>query len=78
MNKDVNFQWSEECYKTFDVLKEKMVIVPILVFLDWKEFHGHVDAYCIALGVVLAQPRAGKIDHPIAFASITIQHGKEL
>jgi hypothetical protein len=46
-----------------------MVTTPILVFLDWSEFHVHVDAYSIALGSVLAQPRIGDIDHPLAFAS---------
>jgi hypothetical protein len=47
-----------------------MVTAPIMAFLDWsKEFHVHVDAYSIALGVVLAQPRAGDIDQPLAFAS---------
>lgn len=47
-----------------------MVVVPILVFPDWnKEFHVHVDASFIDLGVVLAQPGAGEIDHPITFAS---------
>jgi hypothetical protein len=29
----------------------------------------HVDEYSIALGVVLAQPREGDIDHPLAFSS---------
>jgi hypothetical protein len=33
-----------------------------------KEFHVHVDASAIALGVVLTQPGEGDIDHPIAFA----------
>lgn len=37
LKKYVTFQWSEECQKILDVLKEKMVIVPILVFLDWKK-----------------------------------------
>jgi hypothetical protein len=47
-----------------------MVTVPILVFPYWiKEFYVHVDAYSISLGVVLAQPGAGDIDHPLAFAS---------
>jgi hypothetical protein len=47
-----------------------MVTVPILVFLDLtKEFHVHVNAYSIALGVVLAQHRGGDIDHPLSFAS---------
>ena len=47
-----------------------MVTTPILVFPDWnKEFLVHVDASCIALGVVLAQSGEGNIDHPISFAS---------
>jgi hypothetical protein len=50
--------------------KEEKVTVPILVFLDWsKEFHVHVDASSISLGVVLAQPSARDIDHCISFAS---------
>lgn len=47
-----------------------MVTVPMLVFPDWKkEFHVHVDASCILLGVVLSQPGEGNIDYPIAFVS---------
>jgi hypothetical protein len=47
-----------------------MVIVPILVFPYWsKEFNVHVDASSITLGLVLAHPGAGDIEHPIAFAS---------
>ena len=46
-----------------------MVIASILVFPDWKKpFHVHVDASSIALGIILAQPGEGGIDHPIAFA----------
>ena len=46
-----------------------MVTSPILVFPYWmKEFHMHVDASLVALGVILAQPQDGTIDHPIAFA----------
>jgi hypothetical protein len=47
-----------------------MVTASILIFPDWrKEFHVHVDASSIALGVVPAQPREGDIDHPLAFSS---------
>lgn len=47
-----------------------MVIASIPVFRDWKkEFDVHMDASCIALGVVLVQPGGGDIDQPIAFAS---------
>eukprot|EP00253_Pinus_taeda_P014852 PITA_14852 len=53
LKKDATFCWSYECQKSLDVLKEKMVTAPILVFLDWKEeFHVHVDTSCIVLGVV--------------------------
>lgn len=51
--------------------------MPILVFLDWtKEFHVHVDASSIALGVVLAQPGEEEIDHPISFSSRNISTTK--
>jgi hypothetical protein len=68
LKKDIKFQWNDECQQSLDILKEKMVTVPILVFPDWsKEFHVHVDASSISLGAVLTQPREGDIDHPIAF-----------
>jgi hypothetical protein len=68
LNKDIKFQWTEECLQSFDTLKKKMITEPILVFPDWsKEFHIHVDASSIALGAVLAQPGVGDIDHPISF-----------
>ena len=47
-----------------------MVTTPILVFPNWTNpFHVHVDAYGIALGVVLTQPGEGDIDHPIVYSS---------
>ena len=47
-----------------------MVSTPILVFPNCKkEFHVHVDASSFMLGVVLAQPGEGSIDHPITFSS---------
>jgi hypothetical protein len=56
--------------KSLDILKEKMVTAPILVFQDWsKEFHVHVDASAITLGAVLTHPGEGDIDHPIDFAN---------
>eukprot|EP00253_Pinus_taeda_P023757 PITA_23757 len=58
LNKDDMFCLDDDCKKILDILKENMVMRPILVFLDWKkELHVHVDASCIALGVVLTQPR---------------------
>jgi hypothetical protein len=73
MKKDCQFQWTEECQQSFNTLKQKMVTPPILVFPNWsEEFHVHVDASSISLGVVLSQPRAGYIDHPLAFSSMNL------
>jgi len=70
LKKDGTFCWDEECQCSLDVLKEKMVTTPILVFSDWKkEFHVHIDASCIALGEMLTQVSEGEMDHPIAFVS---------
>ena len=68
LKKDTTLYWNEDFQKSLDILKENMVIAPILVFLDWsKEFHVHIDASCIALGDVLAESGLGDIDHPISF-----------
>jgi hypothetical protein len=70
LRKDTKYQWNNECQHGLDTLKEKMVTTPILVFPNWeKTFHVHIDASAIALGAILAQPGAGDLDHPIAFAS---------
>ena len=48
-----------------------MATVSILIFPYWtKEFHVHVDASSIVLGIVLTQLGEGAINHPIAFASM--------
>ena len=57
LKRDVIFEWTQDCQRSLDILKGKMVTVPILVFLEWKiPFHVHVDASSIALGVILVQP----------------------
>jgi hypothetical protein len=70
LKKEAKFQWNEDSQKILDTLKHKLVTVTIFIFPNWnKEFHVHVDASSIALGVVLSQPTEGDIDHPIVFAS---------
>jgi hypothetical protein len=78
LKKDTKFQWNEDCRQGLDTLKERMFTTPILVFTDWgKTFHVHVDASTIALGVIMAQPRVGELDHPIAFASRKLSESKQ-
>ena len=73
LKKDCQFSWTEECQQNFNTLKEKMVTVPILVFPDWtREFHVHVDASSITLGVVLAHLGIRDIDHLLDFSSKNI------
>lgn len=70
LKKDTKFTWNKECQQNLDILKEKMVTMPIRVFPNWaKEFHVHIDASSIALGEVLAQEGEGDIDHPMPFSS---------
>jgi hypothetical protein len=62
LKKEAKFQWNEDCQKGLDVLKQKLVTVPILVFPDWKkEFHVHVDASSISLNAVLAHLGEGEV-----------------
>jgi sugar phosphate isomerase/epimerase len=71
LHKDIKYEWTSECQQDFNTLKEKLVTAPILIFPDWsKIFHVHVDASSITLGVILAQPGEGSIDHPVYFSSL--------
>jgi hypothetical protein len=55
LRKDTKFQWNDDCQHGLDMVKEKMVTAPILVFSEWdKKFHVHGDASTIALGAILA------------------------
>jgi hypothetical protein len=70
LKKDVKFQWNDDFQKGLDTLKQKLVTAPILIFPDWnKDFHVHMDASSITLGMILSQPGDREIDHPITFAS---------
>ena len=37
LKKDIKFEWTPECQASLDILKEKMVNAPILVFPDWNK-----------------------------------------
>ena len=77
LKKDAKFEWNENCQESLDKLKNKMATMLILIFLYWKkEFHVHVDALSVVLGVVLTQPGQGALDHPIAFSRKTCQWQK--
>ena len=55
--KDVKFVWSGNCQKAFDLLKQKLLEPPILVYprFDGTEFILQTDASYTGLGFILAQ-----------------------
>lgn len=54
----------------FEVLKSKLVSIPILVAFYWtKPFDEYVDASNVAIGLVLSQKDDQGLDHPIYYAN---------
>jgi hypothetical protein len=54
MRKTKQFLWTLECHATWELIKQKYVEAPILIFLDWDvEFHA--NAYLLAIVAMLTQ-----------------------
>ncbi|XP_012835563.1 PREDICTED: uncharacterized protein LOC105956264 [Erythranthe guttata] len=72
LEKDIKFDFNDECLKAFDDLKTRLVTAPIIVVPDWNEpFELMCDASDFAVGAVLGQ-RKNKIFHSIYYASKTL------
>ena len=72
LQKDVPFQFSEECLEAFNILKNKLINAPIMVAPDWDlPFEIMCDASDYAVGAVLGQ-RRNKHFQPIYYASKTL------
>ena len=55
-HKNVKFDWTNACERSFQVLKEKLVTAPILTLPEpGKRFTVYSDASRIGLGCVLMQ-----------------------
>ena len=71
--KDVKFQWTEECQKAWDTLKEKISQAPILAFPKaGRPFELHTDASKLGFGCVLIQRDTQGRPHIIACQSKTL------
>ena len=70
--KDVPFEWTEKCEESFETLKEKLTMAPVLVLPDPQEpFEVYCDASFKGLGCVLMQHR-----NVVAYASRQLRpHG---
>jgi len=69
LNKLKHFIWTFECDAAFDTLKYKLVSSPILVYPNWnKKFNVRIDASSTTLGIIIALPREGNLDHLMYFS----------
>jgi hypothetical protein len=67
--KDVKFEWSPECRKAFETLKEKLSTTPVLAYPDFgAPFILTTDGSSIAVAAVLSQVQGGQ-ERSIAYAS---------
>ncbi|XP_027184065.1 uncharacterized protein LOC113782370 [Coffea eugenioides] len=72
LQKDVVFNFDDECERAFDKLKELLTSPPIIQPPDWSlPFESTCDASDHAVGAVLGQ-RVGKAAHVIYYASRTL------
>jgi hypothetical protein len=70
LREDVAWNWSEECQKAFDTIKEKLTQAPILRRPDYsRPFELHTDWSGVGLGAVLVQRDEEGREYVIAYAS---------
>ncbi|GJW87763.1 reverse transcriptase domain-containing protein [Tanacetum coccineum] len=75
--KDAKFDFSDDCKKAFNILKEKLTSAPIIISPDWNEpFELMCDASDFIVGAVLGQQIDGKFK-PIYYASKTLNNSQE-
>ena len=71
--KDVKFEWSLDCQRALDQLKQLLTTAPVMTLPDFeREFLLETDASGLGLGAVLAQKQDEGLVRPIAFASRTL------
>ncbi|GJY50472.1 reverse transcriptase domain-containing protein [Tanacetum coccineum] len=75
--KDTKFIFSNECIKSFDILRNKLTTAPIIIALNWNlDFKLMCDARDYAVRVVLGQ-RVDKKFRPIYYDSKTMNDAQE-
>ncbi|GKA51039.1 reverse transcriptase domain-containing protein [Tanacetum coccineum] len=75
--KDAKFDFSDDCKKAFNILKEKLTTAPIIISPDWNvPFELMCDASDFAVGAVLGQ-RIDEKFKPIYYANKTLNNAQE-
>jgi transposase InsO family protein len=69
---NVQWNWSDECQKAFETIRDKLTASPVLAVADPnKQYILHTDASDHAMGAILMQEDDDHQLHPIAYASKT-------
>nr|VZI11431.1 unnamed protein product [Spirometra erinaceieuropaei] len=70
------FNWSDECERSFEELKRRLISPPLLAFPNISEsdplFILDTDASDVAIGAVLSQQQTDGLEHPLILASQTL------
>eukprot|EP00794_Sanderia_malayensis_P010577 gene10577-11699_t len=70
LQKDVKFEWNNNCQDSFEDLKDQLISSPILGFPDTnKDYVLYTDASDVGIGAVLTQKDKDGADKVISFAS---------
>lgn len=76
LHKDTKFQWTDQCQKVFEMLRNSLTVYTILANPDFKQpFRDQTDASGWAEGAVLSQEYKGE-EKVIAYASSTLSKAK--
>ncbi|GJZ94147.1 putative nucleotidyltransferase, ribonuclease H [Tanacetum coccineum] len=77
LKKYAKFDFSDDCKKAFNILKEKLTTTPIIISPDWNApFELMCDASDFVVGAILGQRIDGKFK-PINYASKTLNNAQE-
>ena len=78
LKKDTKFLWTDECQKSFDILKKWFTKEPVLMMPDTtKPFEIKTDASKYATGAVLTQTDINGDRHPVAFYSKSLSEAEQ-
>ncbi len=77
--KTKTFLWIKECYKAWELNKQKYIEALILISPNQQvEFHVHTIASLLAMGVMLFHNVARKSDQPIVYAFKLLNKTKKI
>uniref|UniRef100_A0A1B6CSL2 RNA-directed DNA polymerase n=1 Tax=Clastoptera arizonana TaxID=38151 RepID=A0A1B6CSL2_9HEMI len=70
LRKDIKFEWTEECERTFNMIKDHLCSTPILAIYDrHKPIIIETDASYKGIGATLKQPQDDGMLHPVSYFS---------